>query len=148
MLKYIKIKNFLSFNEETEINFESNNYWNLKWNVFSVWKNVLMKSCIIYWANASWKTNILRAINFIKNIALFSHETNFNANTTPFLLNSNWSNSPSFFEICFFIDNIDEYLLKLIALANHEHILGSTIAEAHVHIVHMRLRFHQYEDMG
>lgn len=107
MLKYIKIKNFLSFNEETEINFESNNYWNLKWNVFSVWKNVLMKSCIIYWANASWKTNILRAINFIKNIALFSHETNFNANTTPFLLNSNCSNSPSFFEICFFIDNIE-----------------------------------------
>lgn len=104
MLKYIKVKNFLSFREETEINFESSNYWNKKWNVFSIWKTTLQKSTLIYWANASWKTNILKAVNFVKNIALISHETNFNLDVSPFLLDKNSEDKSSFFEIWFFID--------------------------------------------
>lgn len=102
MLKYIKIMNFLSFKEETEINFESSNYWWKKNNVFSIWKNVLLKSMLIYWANASWKSNILKSVVTIHNFVL--NKTNPTI-VTPFLLDIDYKNKPSYFEICFFIDN-------------------------------------------
>jgi len=102
MLKYIKVKNFLSFKEETEINFESSLRWK-KNNVFKVWNDVLMKNMLIYWANASWKSNILKAIKIIKVVAL---RNNLPINLiTPFLLNEKNEKEPSFFEICFFIEN-------------------------------------------
>lgn len=109
MLKYIKIKNFLSFREETEINFESNKYGNKKRNVFSIWKTTLQKSMLIYWANASGKTNILKALDFIQDFALYSDKKDFLEETTPFLLDNNSRNEPSCFEICFFIDD-KEYI--------------------------------------
>jgi len=107
MLKYIKIKNFFSYKEEIEMNFESSNYWNLKDNVFSIWKTILMKDMLIYWANASWKTNILKAIVTIYNFTL----NKFNSPTivTPFLLDNDSKNKPSLFEIWFFVVN-KEYL--------------------------------------
>ncbi len=108
MLKYIKVKNFLSFKDETEINFESSNYWNLKNNVFSIesyWKKTtLEKSMIIYWANASWKTNILKAIVVITNFVM--KRTFY---ISPFLFDENTKDWSSFFEISFFIDN-KEYI--------------------------------------
>lgn len=107
MLKYLKIKNFFSYKEETKINFESSNYWKLKDNVFSVWKTVLMKNMLIYWANASWKTNILKAIVIIHNFAL--NKTNTPVITTPFLLDTDSKDKSSSFEIWFFVDN-KEYL--------------------------------------
>lgn len=107
MLKYLKIKNFLSY-KETEINFESTKYWNLKDNVFSIWKTTLMKNMLIYWANASWKSNILKAIVIIHLFTL--NKTNSPIITNPFLLDdSKLKNEPSFFEIWFFVDN-KEYI--------------------------------------
>lgn len=108
MLKYIKIKNFLSFKEETEINFESSNYWSKKDNVFSIentwWKTTLSKSMVIYGANASWKSNILRAIVVIRSFVMWQPFV-----VAPFLLDENSKKSESFFEICFFIGN-KEYI--------------------------------------
>ena len=48
MLKYLKIRNFLSFKNETEISFVSDNRWSLKNNVFSVKNTILTKNLIIY----------------------------------------------------------------------------------------------------
>ena len=107
MLKYLKIENFFSYKENTEINLESSNYWKLKNNVFSIWKITLMKNMLIYWANASWKTNILKAIVVIHNFTL--NKMNHPVITTPFRLNNDSKDKPSFFEICFFIDT-KEYL--------------------------------------
>jgi len=104
MLKYIKVKNFLSFKEETEINFESTLRWK-KDNVFKVWNDVLMKNMLIYWANASWKSNIIKAIKIINLIAL---RDNLPKNIiSPFLLDINSRKNISFFEICFFIEDIE-----------------------------------------
>ncbi len=101
MLKYIKVKNFLSFKKETEINFESDLRWKKIWNVFKIWDDVLMKNMLIYWANASWKSNILKVVNIIKLVSL---RNNLPKNLiTPFLLNQNSEKESSFFEICFFI---------------------------------------------
>lgn len=111
MLKYIKVKNFLSFKDETEINFESSNYWWKQENVFnikSLWKKTTFsKSMLIYWANASWKTNILKIISFIQLIALSTSEKKFLF--SPFLLDIITLEKPSFFEICFFVEN-KEYI--------------------------------------
>jgi len=108
MLKYIKVKNFLSFKDETEINFESSNYWWKKDNVFDIissWKkNTIEKSMVIYGANASWKSNILRIIIVIKNFVTWNPFF-----LTPFLLDEESRKNPSFFEINFFIDE-KEYI--------------------------------------
>lgn len=119
MLKHIKVWNYLSFWKLTEVNFESSKYWKKEWNVFSVWKTVLSKSLLIYWANASWKSNILRTVVVIKNFAL-----NFlnPIITPPFLLDNKYNNKPSFFEICFFVDD-KEYIY------NFELTWGKVVSE-------------------
>jgi len=103
MIKYIKVKNFLSFKKETEINFQSD-FKSKKDNVFEVWKNErLMKNMLIYWANASWKSNILKVVQIINLVALID---NFPSNLiTPFLLDLNSEKNISFFEIAYFVDN-------------------------------------------
>lgn len=107
MLKYIKVTNFLSFKDETEINFESSNYWWKAENVFNIKKTTFAKSMLIYWANASWKTNILKVIAFIQFIALSTSEKKFLF--SPFLLDLETQEKPSFFEIGFFVEN-KEYI--------------------------------------
>ncbi len=119
MLKYVKVKNSLSFKEETEINFESSFRWkkDKKDNVFRVWDSVLMKNMLIYWANASWKSNIIKIVSFIKSFTLFSSEKNFFSKNKQksFLLNIDKKDEPSFFEIWFFIkDNEYKYNFEIL----------------------------------
>ena len=77
MLKYIKVKNFLSFKDETVISFESDNRGKKKDNVFKEKNTALNKALLIYGANASGKTNILKVITFIQFIALHSATLNW-----------------------------------------------------------------------
>ncbi len=109
MLKYIRVKNFLSFKEDTTINFESSNYGWKQENVFnikSLWKKTTFeKSMIIYWANASWKTNIIKIMSLIKFIALSTDWDELWFILSPFLLDIESKTKPSFFEICFFVNN-------------------------------------------
>ena len=103
MLKKLKIQNFLSFRDLVEIDFTSNNYWNKKNNVLNIWKwnnkNTLIKSLIIYWANASWKTNIIRALWLIRWIVTQGN----NMILAPFLLDLESRKNPTFLEIDFLI---------------------------------------------
>lgn len=101
MLKYLKINNFYSYQDDVEINLESSLYWKLKSNVFQIWKNTLMKNMLIYWANASGKTNILKAITIIHNFTL---NIGPRIITTPFLLDENSKNQPTLLEVWFFVD--------------------------------------------
>lgn len=101
MLKYIKIRNFLSFKNETEISFVSNNRWNLKSNVFSIKDTTLTKNLITYGANASGKSNIIEIFTFLK---YFINKDNMAVWAIPFLLDDMKKKEPSFFEIGFFVD--------------------------------------------
>ena len=105
MLKYIKVKNFYSFKEETLIDFTSDLYGNLKNNVIKEKDTVLNKSLIIYWPNASWKTNIIKVISFIKYAALHSFE--WWMDFDPFLLDNTSRNKESNFEIGYFDDWVE-----------------------------------------
>lgn len=102
MLKYLKVSNFLSFKDETIIDFTSDLYGNLKNNVIKEKDTTLNKSLIIYWPNASGKTNIINLVSFIKYVALHSHD--WWIDFDPFLLDDISRTKESSFEIWYFDD--------------------------------------------
>ena len=65
MLKSIKISNFKSINEEIELSFEPAIKKELDEYYFT--EDNLLKMALIYGPNASGKTNIIKAIDFLKN---------------------------------------------------------------------------------
>ena len=65
MLKSIKISNFKSIDEEIELSFEPAIKKDL--DKYYLTENNILKLALIYGPNASGKTNIIKAINFIRN---------------------------------------------------------------------------------
>ena len=114
MLKYLKVKNFLSFKDETVVSFESDNRGNKKDNVFKEKNTILNKSLLIYGPNASGKTNILKVIDFIKKVAL---SVDGKIVCTPFLLDKTTAQCTSDFEICYLEDE-KEYRYSFSLLNN------------------------------
>lgn len=140
MLKKLKIQNFLSFKDLVEIDFTSNNYWSKKNNVVNIWKwnnkNTLIKSLIIYWANASWKTNIIRALLFIR---WFVTQGN-SIILAPFLLDLESRKEPTFFEIEFLIwDKEYSYIIEILrSFDNKESIIKKEILKEKNNILFKR----------
>ncbi len=78
MLLNFKVKNYLSFKGEAWFSMEANKKIRTlsdNKNIIKLkdWENIwLLKTAVFYWANASWKTNILRGMDFLKFITLYS----------------------------------------------------------------------------
>ena len=69
----------------------------------------LLKSVVLYGANASGKSNLLKALEFMKtfvNNSAKESQAGDPIKTEPFLLDSETENAPSFFEIVFILDKI------------------------------------------
>lgn len=68
MLIDISIKNYLSFKNETIFSLRAvSNKKDTKVNILSLKNDIdVLKTSVIYWYNASWKTNLLRSIQTIK----------------------------------------------------------------------------------
>ncbi len=96
----------------------SNYYKNLEDNLIFLdkKKNVkLLKSCVIFGANASGKTNVIHAINVLKNLILFSHKNQKGDKFyyVPFKLDDNYIGKPTKFEIVFIQKGIKyKYILS------------------------------------
>jgi len=78
-------------------------------NSFNIGKYELLKSAIIYGANASGKSNFLKAMAFMGKIVLNKNKVMQSTDTLehfPFRLNTDTQNSSSTFEIVCFINNI------------------------------------------
>lgn len=76
---------------------------------FPVNKYNIIQSAVLYGANASGKSNILRAFSFMKNYVLNTKKVMQSVDKLPydpFLLNTETEESSSLFEIIFIIDNI------------------------------------------
>ena len=116
MIQEFRVSNFLSFRDETVLSFEpvrdgrrgkapnkGKNHIVCKVNE----KTELLRLAIFYGANASGKTNILKAINFL---VLFCKKREAKANAptgvTPFMLNSISRNQTSKFNIRFFVEGV------------------------------------------
>jgi hypothetical protein len=75
-------------------------------------KNIkkLLKSCVIYGANASGKTNVIYALHIIRDLVLNSKNYNVGDEVNgyfPFALDSKYSNKPTKFMIHFIKDHIE-----------------------------------------
>lgn len=117
MILSLKIKNFLSFKNEMTFSFEATKDRHLeKQHVVEVAPEVrITKLGIVYGANASGKSNLVKAFEFLHDFWFNSPESKDDeTGTTPFLLDNETKLAPSEFVLTFYADDKKHvYLLKL-----------------------------------
>lgn len=114
MLVQFSIKNYKTFKDEVTLSMVASNYdksTRINENVFFYEKYHLnlLKSAVVYGANASGKTKIIEAFHFFRTFLLNSFRKNQQGDpipVEPFLLNTETENQPSRFEIIFLYNNI------------------------------------------
>lgn len=120
MILEIRLSNFFSIKDEVIIDFRAANIKSanakaLKTNVFEQNKSDILKTLIIYGANASGKSNIIKAIRFCNAMVFESHNNNENTiyNFIPFKF-ENYKNKPSTYFIRFVLNDIEyEYSFSM-----------------------------------
>lgn len=108
MLIQLSLRNYKAFKEEVKLTLFASNYdkSTRPENVFTVPKFGLrlLKSAVIYGANASGKTKLIDAVHFMKEFILNSSKESQQGEpikTEPFRLNTAMASQPSMFEIVF-----------------------------------------------
>ncbi len=109
MLIQFSVGNFLSFKEITTLSLEASSIKENPENVIKENKLRLLKSAVLYGANASGKSNLLKAMATMRELVLNSlFISNFLRgefiNIDPFRLDPEKEKEPSFFEIIFYKD--------------------------------------------
>lgn len=107
MIIQFTVGNFRSFDSKKTLNFEANGISELKGNAFSVGKYKLLRSIVVYGANSSGKSNLIKALNRMKELILTSVKLNDSdeLDYSPFLLSSEREKEPTYFEVVFLQDN-------------------------------------------
>jgi len=125
MLLEFTVENFLSFKDSTTFSMLASADNSFEAENTSLIKNVrLLKSSVIYGANASGKSNLCKALRFMKFFVLnSSRETQITDTIAiePFRLNFENENQPSKFELVFYME---EELIKYGFECNKEKILS------------------------
>jgi AAA15 family ATPase/GTPase len=108
MLVQFTVGNFLSFKDQRTLNLEAKGISELKSNITTYEKNKLLKSSVIYGANSSGKSNLIKAFQRMREVVLTSVRLNDSdeLNYSPFLLSTESEDKPTFFEIIFWKDRI------------------------------------------
>lgn len=111
MLIEFSIENFRSFKEEVTLSLISSSDKSLDNNLIktaTLKKDNLLRSEVIYGANASGKSNVVSAFNYLRQLVINSHK--FQKGTgisySPFKLDKKYTSKPSRFEIVFLKNNI------------------------------------------
>ena len=105
MIQEIKIKNFLSFKDETVFSFEASGDQFAQSQVVTINENTrLLRFAIIYGYNASGKSNLLKVLDFLAHF-WFAKSKSLDEKTgvVPFKLDSTSSDEHSCFEIIFYV---------------------------------------------
>lgn len=111
MLIEFSVENYLSIKEMQTISLIANKSNELEGNVYKTGGTVnldVLKSCVIYGANAAGKSNVLLAFRTMMEIVTKSASTAQAGDTlpvTPFKLNTETQDKPTTFEITFIEDN-------------------------------------------
>lgn len=110
MIQSLSIKNFLSFKEEQTISFEAAKIVNdfEEHHVVTMPDGMrLLKLGIVYGYNASGKSNLIQAFDFIQDywLATFNNKEDF-VDFLPFLLNQENKDKPTDFKLIFYANNI------------------------------------------
>lgn len=116
MLQEIRIKNFMSFRDEIVLNFEATKDSTFEdFQVVHVTpKTRLLRFAIVFGANASGKSNLLAAFDFLREF-WFKRKSDIDESTDviPFLLDTATPHEPSEFNLKFYVNGIRYwYILK------------------------------------
>lgn len=117
MIQELKIKNFLSFKDEVTFSFEATkDQFAEDYQVVEVVPGVrLLRFAMVYGANASGKSNLLKAFEFLR--SFWRKQTRSIEDTTsviPFLFDKGTHKEPSRFELIFYVGGIKyNYQLEL-----------------------------------
>lgn len=107
MIQEIRIKNFLSFRDEVVLNFEATKDKTFEdCQVVSVAPKVrLLRLALVLGANASGKSNLLQAVDFLRRF-WFDIKSDMDEPTgaVPFLLDTETPGAPSEFNVVFFVE--------------------------------------------
>lgn len=111
MLVQFKFNNFKCFREETVLNLVASNYFKeTPANITSKEFYSVVNSAVVYGANASGKTKLFQAFNFMRTVILHSANNKDNGvwqdMYDTFKLNTTSANASSSFEVVFLINNI------------------------------------------
>lgn len=104
MLIRFVVSNFLSFNEESEFNMIASSLKTHKHHVHRVGKINVLRTSVLYGANGAGKSNLIKAISFLKDVVVDSG-INQSVNDKKFKLNKENSKKPISFEIEFSIES-------------------------------------------
>lgn len=109
MLLEFTIGNFLSIKTKKTLSLEATSIKeHLDTNVVKLDRFQLLRGAVIYGANAGGKSNLIKAMSTMRRIVKqsFDASSTDELGITPFLLSSETSNKPSFFEILFLIGTV------------------------------------------
>lgn len=109
MLIQFSVENFKSFKDEAVLSMVAASITENKDHVINKINPPLLKSAVVYGANASGKSNLVKAMQFMKGFILSSSkETQATESIpfSPFRLNTETEHNPSIFEIVFIHDGI------------------------------------------
>jgi len=115
MLLEFSVKNYKSIKDTATFSMLASSKDKDKGNSFTIKKYELLKSAIIYGANASGKSNLLKAMAFMGKIVLNKNKVIQSTDTLehfPFKLSLETKNSSSTFEIVIFIENNNKIDIK------------------------------------
>ncbi|GAA5221176.1 AAA family ATPase [Membranihabitans marinus] len=109
MLLEFSVGNFLSFKVKTTLSLVATSIKeHIDENLFLTKKTKLLKGAVIYGANASGKSNFIKAMSTMRRMVLhsFNQSSMDELGVIPFLLSTETEKLPSLFEVIFIIDNI------------------------------------------
>lgn len=108
MIQELTIKNFLSFKEATTFSFEATNDKTLEdYQVVQIGSTRLLRFALVYGANASGKSNLLAAFEFLWHFWFSRKQAKADPiGAQPFKLDQVTPNEPSSFELVFFIGDL------------------------------------------
>lgn len=105
MLLEFSVGNYLSFKAITTLSLAATSIKeHVNTNITSTDRLDLLKGTMIYGANASGKSNFIKAMSTMRRLALrsFEQSSTDEVDIVPFLLNTDTEKSPSFFETVFY----------------------------------------------
>lgn len=130
MLIRFVVSNFLSFNEESEFNMIAGSFKTHKDHVYNAGKIDVLKAAVIYGANGAGKSNLIKAISFLKDTVTNGGIVQ-SVDTYKFKLNKANAKKPISFEIEFSLEKkIYSYGISL----NHTDIVEEWLYESGITI--------------
>lgn len=111
MLIEFSVENFRSIKKKVTLSLLASSDKSLDNNLIKtdiLKKDNLLRSAVIYGANASGKTNIVSAFSFLRNLVIYSHKNQKDdkLDLSPFKFDKEYISKPSKFEIVFINSNI------------------------------------------